>query len=258
MLVVGATLKGYAIEATDGPIGTVKSFLFDDTNWKVRWLVVKTGSWLSGREVLVHPSAIGTPDHDQRQLPVKLTRAKVKASPDIAEDLPVTRQMQSDIYDYYGWDPYWGPNYYGVGSFGLGAGSTFMPGQDHPRDSAVMEAEDMGRFAGDQHLRDMNAVTGYHVHATDGGIGHVENFLLDDATWAIAYLIVDTSNWWIGAHVLISPFAVKNIDWTDKQVHLNATRAQVKTSPKWDKETPVPSDYTAKLHTHYGWPGLGW
>ncbi len=258
MLVIGASLKGYAIAATDGEMGTVKTFLFDDTSWKIRWLVVETGSWLSGRQVLVHPSALGTPDHAQRRLPVRLSRAKVESSPDITQDLPVTRQMESEITDYYGWDPYWGPNYCGVGSFGLGAGSTFMPRQDRPRDAAVMAAKAMGQTDGDPHLRDMHAVVGYHIHATDGGIGHVENFLLDDATWAISYLIVDTSNWWMGEHVLISPFAVKDIDWTDRQVHLTTTREWVQASPKWDPEAPVSSDYAKHLHAHYGWPGLGW
>jgi hypothetical protein len=175
MLIAGSALKGYAIEASDGHIGTVKTLLFDDTTWKIRWLVVDTGNWLSGRQVLVHPSAVGTPDHEGRHLPVRLSKAQVEASPDIEQDRPVTMQMQSNVYSYYGWDPYWGPNFYGPVGFGLNPGIAFDWGGAYPgRDAVQMVSDD-----GDPHLRDMTALRGYHIHATDGAIGHVENFLLD-------------------------------------------------------------------------------
>lgn len=112
MLVAGSALKGYAIEASDGRIGTVKTFLFDDATWKMRWLVIDTGHWLTDRQVLVHPSAIGLPDHERQHMPVNLTKAQVEASPDIQQDRPVTMQMQDHLYDYYGWYPYWGPDYH--------------------------------------------------------------------------------------------------------------------------------------------------
>jgi hypothetical protein len=258
MLIVGSALKGYAIEASDGRIGTVKTLLFDDTTWKIRWLVIDTGYWLPGRLVLVHPSAIGAPDHEQRHLPVGLSKAKVETSPDIEQDRPVTMQMQSDLHSYYGWDPYWGPNFYGPVGFGIAPGATFDRGGTYPGEEAMREAVQMNCDDGDPHLRDMTALRGYHIHATDGTIGHVENFLLDDADWVIRYLIVDTRNWWPGAHVLIAPYAVKDIDWSDREVRLNVRRDQVKSSPKWDPVEIVEGDYERRLHNHYGWPGYGW
>ena len=119
MLEVGSALKGYAIEASDGRIGTVGDFLFDDRTWKVRWLVVDTGTWLTGRKVLVHPSAIGRADYERRELSVSLTKSQVKGSPDILQDQPVSQQMERRLYDYYGWDPYWGDNYFGMGSMDI-------------------------------------------------------------------------------------------------------------------------------------------
>ncbi|MGI4950511.1 MAG: PRC-barrel domain containing protein [Janthinobacterium lividum] len=254
MLIAGSALKGYAIEASDGRIGTVKTFLFDDTTWKIRWLVVDTGYWLTDRQVLVHPSAIGLPDHERQHLPVNLTKAQVEASPDIEQDQPVTMQMQNHLYSYYGWDPYWGPDYYGSGLSGIGASGIGMPffGQ-----GAVVDTDTLQRGSedGDPHLRSMNAVRGYHIHATDGSIGHVENFLIDDMTWAIRYLIVDTRNWWPGAHVLISPYAVDSIGWSENQVRLNVSREMVKSSPPWDPVAVVEQLYEHRLHKHYGWPG---
>jgi sporulation protein YlmC with PRC-barrel domain len=258
MLIAGSALKGYAIEASDGRIGTVKTLLFDDTTWKIRWLVIDTGNWLSGRLVLVHPSVIGTPDHEGQHLPVRLSKAQVEASPDIEQDRPVTMQMQSDLYSYYGWDPYWGPNFYGPVGFGIAPVASFDRGGTYPGEDAAREAVQMGCDDGDPHLRDMAALRGYHIHATDGTIGHVENFMLDDADWAIRYLIVDTRNWWPGEHVLIAPYAVKDIHWGDQEVRLNVTRDQVKTSPKWDPAELVEHVYERRLHHHYGWPGYGW
>ena len=263
MLIVGSALKGYAIEASDGRIGTVKTFLFDDTTWKIRWLVVDTGNWLSGRQVLVHPSAIGEPEHGRQSLPVRLSKAQVESSPDIAQDRPVTMQMQSDLYGYYGWDPYWEPDFFGSVGLGIDPGAFYDRGQTYPGEGALREAETMqiGPSLGndaDPHLRDMHAIRGYHIHASDGSIGHVENFLLDDSSWAIRYLIVDTRNWWPGAHVLIAPYAVGDIDWSERQVRLNVTRDQVKTSPPWDPAEAAERFYELKLHRHYGWPGYGW
>jgi hypothetical protein len=260
MLIAGSALKGYEIEASDGRIGTVKTFLFDDTTWKIRWLVIDTGHWLSRRQVLVHPSAIVAPDHERQSLTVRLSKAQVEASPDIEQDRPVSLQMESDLYGYYGWDPYWGPNFYGPVGFGIGPGAYGNRAEPYPGEAAVLEAERIqtGAHDGDPHLRDMNAIRGYHIHATDGSMGHVENLLLDDAAWAIRYLVVDTRNWWPGAHVLIAPYAVTSIDWTDQQVRLNVTREQVKTSPTWDPAEIVERAYERDLHHHYAWPGYGW
>ena len=273
MLIVGSALKGYAIEASDGRIGTVKTFLFDDRTWKIRWLVIDTGTWLTGRQVLIHPSAIGQPDHEEQHLPVHLTKAQVEASPDILQDQPVTMQMQSRLYDHYDWDPLWGPDFYGAGMTGLGMPGLGMSGLGMTglgmggglgtptlAEGRAMEADTMQRGAedGDPHLRSMTAVRGYHIHATDGSIGHVENFLLDDATWAIRYLIIDTRNWWPGARVLVSPYAVVSIEWGENQIRLNVSRDQVKASPPWDPVAVVDEIYEQRLHGHYGWPGYGW
>lgn len=257
MLMVASALKGYAIEATDGRLGTVKAFLFDDTTWKIRWLVVDTGHWLTDRQVLIHPSAIGLPDHQRQHLPVVLTKAQIEASPDIRQDQPVSMQMQNGLYGYYGWDSGWGPDYYGAGLSGIGTSGLGLPffGQAVPLQGDTMQ---VGTEDGDPHLRSIAEVTGYHTHATDGAIGHIENFLIDDVTWTVRYLIVDTRNWWPGAHVLISPFAVRSIDWTAREVRLNVSQAQVKGSPPWDPVAIVEQAYEQRLHTHYGWPGYGW
>lgn len=255
MLRVGSSLISYKITAQDGAIGTVSDFLFDDTTWKLRWLVVDTGNWLPGRLVLVHPSAIGVPHDGRETLPVHLTRKQIEDSPDLASDRPVSRQMESTVYGYYGWDPLWGDGYFGPGMMG----STLSPQPFFDRDaSRAMEGTILTDHDGDPHLRSMTVVKGYDLQATDGGIGHVENFLIDDASWQIRYLIVDTSNWWFGRHVLISPFAVRDIVWADATINVAINRDKVKTSPEWNPGELIDRAYQQQLHAHYQWPGYGW
>jgi hypothetical protein len=257
MLRVGSVLQGYSIEATDGGIGSVSDFLFDDSTWKIRWLVVDAGTWLTGRKVLVHPSALGTPDDARLQFPVKLTRQQVKDSPDVFRDQPVSRQMERNLYGYYGWDPLWGGSL-----FGMGSNAIAQPLVPRPffGDGTLMESAEVGMHPeeGDPHLRSMASIAGYHMHATDGVIGHVETLLIDDATWSVRYLIVDTRNWWFGNSVLVSPYAVKEIDWSINQIRLDVTRDQVKSSPPWQPAETVNEEYEKRLHAHYQWPGYGW
>ena len=258
MMLVGSALKGYAIEASDGRIGAVSDFLFDDRSWAIRWMVVDTGTWLAGRKTLIHPSAITSPDYALHEIAVRLTRQQVKDSPDILSDAPVSRQMETNLYGHYGWDPLWvGGNY--LANYASGMGGAFEPAEGR-FDAGLLEA---GRAASgasdsDPRLRSLTSVIGYHIQASDGPIGHVESFLVDDESWTIRYLIIDTKNWWPGRHVVMSPYAVRGISWTDRDVTLNVSQAAVEASPVWDPATMIHQAYEEDLHRHYGWPGHGW
>jgi len=250
MLWNASAIEGYAITASDGQLGTVSDFLFDDASWLVRWLVVDTGNWLSGRKVLLPPMVLGHPHPTEHTFPVRLTRQQVKDSPDINADQPVSRQMETHVYDYYGWYPYWESGLY-MGGFGymggIMAGPSAMDSRRHQRQFADTHRDD-----GDPHLRSIGAVTGYHIHASDGAIGHVEDFMLDDTDWSIHYLVVDTKNWWPGKKVLISPRSARGIDWSDRLVNLDADRQKVKDSPTYDASTTVDRAYEARYHSYYG------
>ena len=245
-----SALKNYRVEASDGGLGTVSDFLFEDTSWVIRWLVVDTGNWLSGRKVLLPLSALGQPDPSPRQFPIKLTKQQVKDSPDIDTDRPVSRQHENHVYSYYGWDPYWDAGFFppvGAMATPFVAPQTFS-GQK-PRDSAGADA----RPEGDPHLRSIGEVTGYHVHASDGEIGHVEDFLVDDAEWRIRYIEVDTSNWWFGKKVLIAPRLVRQINWAERLIDLDVDRQKVEGSPRYDPSMTVDGAYEAQFQNYYGY-----
>jgi hypothetical protein len=253
MLQVISALKGYAIETSDGGMGTVANFLFDDASWRVRWLVVDCGTWLTGRKVLIHPSAISRADLEHQRFLVSLTKRQVELSPELAEDQPVSQQMENQLYSYYGWDPHWSGPYLSETPGAIA--SPYMP---PPYFGLGLSAGESARLPGsDPHVRSVAEVTGYHIHAIDGEIGHVENFMIDDGDWSVRYFIVDTGNWWFGKRVLISPLAVRTIDWFDHRVELDASREKVKSSPPWDPLDTFTQLYAKQLHNHYGWPQSG-
>ncbi len=248
MLWNASSINGYAIEASDGRLGTVRDFLFEDANWIVRWLVVDTGNWLSGRKVLLPLAALGQPDPARREFPVKLTRQQVKESPGIDTDQPVSRRMEAHVYDHYECDPYWG----GGPHFRPGVTAPFIEplvqSKSKPRAQDLAETQ---RGLGDPHLRSIAVVTGYHIHATDGEIGHVEDLLLNDVGWSIRYVVVNTQNWWPRKKVLIPPRSVQEIDWAGKLMRLAVTRQMVKLSPPYDWTMTVDQTYEALLQDHY-------
>jgi hypothetical protein len=250
MLSNASVINGYAIAANDGRLGTVSDFLFDDASWLVRWLVADTGKWLSGRKVLLPFSVLGRLDPNGREFAVGLTMAQVRDSPDINTERPVSRQLETNIYDYYGWQPYWSTDLL-AGGYGYGGGAKSVS----PVPESRLLAEDIAaaqRSNDDPHLRSVEAVTGYHIHASDGEIGHVEDFLVDDVDWSIKYLVVDTKNWWPGKRVLISPRSAQEIDWTNNVVNLNVDRKRVKDSPAYDPSTMVDRAYEKTFRSHYG------
>ena len=254
-------LENYQISATDGQIGHVKDFYFDDDAWVVRYFVVDAGSWLSSRKVLISPIAVQHPDWLERTLPVTLTKEQVKNSPDIDTDKPVSRQNEEQYLGYYGYPYYWG----GGGMWGEGLYPYAMdPGfagygvnrVERERElEAYLRAERARHRNDDPHLRSCNAVVGYHIHATDGEIGHVSGFLVDDETWAIRYLVVDTSNWWVGHKVLIAPPWIKGVNWSDEIVSLDLSRESIKNSPPYDAATDWSREQDLSLYRHYGRSG---
>lgn len=97
----------------------------------------------------------------------------------------------------------------------------------------------------------MQEVTGYPIQAADGEIGHVEDFVLDDETWTIRYLIVDTRNWWPGKKVLVSPRWIERVSWSERKVFVNLPREIIKQSPEFTEDSLITRDYETALHRHY-------
>ena len=250
MLIKATDTTGYDVQASDGTLGTVCDLLFDDASWTVRWLVVETGSWWADHRVLIPASALGHPDPEGRRFPVNLTMAQVKGSPDVDTHRPVSRQFESSAYDYYGYSPYWGTDLY-MGGFGYWGGMAPMAPspETEPRAEEIAQVQ---RRNDDPNLRSVADISTYHIHATDGEIGHLSDVLIDDSDWSVKYLIVNTSNWWQGKEVLISPRSTESIRWTENLIYLGVNRDRVRTSPEYDASHPITTAFDTEMASHYG------
>jgi len=225
-------------------LGRVEDFYFDEDKWTVRYIVVTTGTWLTGRSVLVSPLSVDRLRWNDGRVDVRLTEAQIKAAPSADLAQPISQQWEAEYSMYYGIPNYWaGPGIWGIGmtpSEALSAVEVTPPSTPVPRDT--------------RHLRAVKEVAGYHIHARDGEIGHVDDFLTDDRSWTIRYLMIDTSNWIGGRTVLIPPEWAHRIDWADKQVYVDVTREAVKESPEYDPAADIDGKYEQRLADAYRRP----
>jgi hypothetical protein len=212
-------LYGSKLAAQDGDIGHAKDFYFDDKSWVIRYLVANTGSWLKERLVLLTPHAFGKWDEAAGTLHVNLRKAQIEKSPPIASHATVSRQYEIEYYRYYGWPAYWnGDAMWGAGSF---------PMVMHPPAAEMDRDYRRHHHRADKHLRSAQAVKGYSVQATDGAIGHVGGFLIDDRSWAITELVVDAGSWISCKEVRIPPDKVDRISYEDSSVYVSLTKADI-------------------------------
>lgn len=239
-------LERYKVSATDGDIGSVMNFLLDDQRWIVRYLVVETSGFLDRRRVLISPISFRQAEWSTHRFHLALTMDKVKNSPSVDVDKPVSRQHELEYYGYYGYPYYW--EYSGL--WGMGA----YPGllADGMWNQAT--AEQSAKVSGDVHLQSARDLRGYHIQGSDEAIGHVEDFLVDDETWEVRYLVIDTSNWWFGKKVLVAPHWASRISWDERKVYVDMSRQQIKNSPEWDATAAINREYEARLYDYYGRP----
>ena len=243
MLNKAKTLKGYKLDSLDGEFGEVKEFYFDDRHWTVRYLVANTGAWLTGRQVLISPYALVAAIKAEHHIAVDLTQKQIEESPSLNSDKPVSRQFEESYSGYFGYPMYWG----GPMSWGMYP----LPMRDREQWKIPSRSEETW----DPCLRSTNAVSGYSIQATDGEIGHVEDFVIDDETWAIRYLVVATRNWWPGKKALVSPQWIERVSWDKSDVVVNLSREAIKKSPEYTGESLLTRDYETELHRHYDRPG---
>lgn len=240
-------LKGYSIFATDGLIGNIEEFYFEDTNYVIQYIVANTGNWLTGKQNLISPFRISHLDKEKGQIHVALTKEQVINSPTIDKHRPVSRQMEKIISDYYGASYYWDQRPDLNASQLAIANAAAATVKSALTTQSVVSTEPTP----DVHLRSVQEVASYEISALDGLIGTVVDFILETDNWKIHYLTIDTGNWLPGKHVLISAGWVEHINWSQRKVKVNLTRQQIEKSPNFDKVTEITREYETRLKNHY-------
>lgn len=237
-------IEDYKVSATDGDIGTVSDFYFDDHHWTIRYLIVDTGGfWQGASRALISPAAFGAAEWSTRKFHLAMTREKVKNSPALPDEGPLSHQYEQKYHQYYNWPYYWGNG----GIWGDGTTPSLLAASTwkEPEESLVVR---------DRHLRRTREVVGYRIQGTDAEIGKVVDFIVDDLTWTIRYLVVDTGGWWLGRNVLLSPRWIEKISEEDEKVLVNLPRDAIKGGPEWKPEQPVNREYETRLFDYYGRP----
>jgi hypothetical protein len=242
-------LRGFSIGATDGDIGGVEDFYFDDQHWTVRYLVVDTGRWLPGRRVLISPMAFRGIDWEQGRFDVALNRAKVKDSPDVTVDQPISRRSEVALARYYGFPYYWvgGPLAWGPFT-NPGALTADIP----PRLESDLSRVEHHDTEDDPHLRSARDTIGHTIRAEDGDIGYLDDYLLDEETWTIRYLVVETRNWWPGKKVLVSPEWIERVSADDAVIDAGVRRDAIRQAPEYDVSRAFDRDLERQLHEAHG------
>jgi len=218
-------LHGRKLGASDGEIGHVKDFYFDDQSWAVRYVVVDTGSWLPGRKVLISPHAFGNLHQDGNALRVNLTREQIETSPPIYAHEPVSRQYEVAYFQHYGWPSYWGGSE--LGGVGL-----FPMASRVPHDTSLPVGSG-GENVGDPHLRSAHAVMGYSVQGHDGEVGSVADFMMDGESWLISLIVVETGHWMAGKKIALPTSQVDRISYDESKVSVGVAKETIEQTPAY-------------------------
>lgn len=223
-------LCGHSLAGSDGDIGHVKDFYFDDQSWAIRYVVADTGNWLTGRQVLLSPHAFVRLDPEAKALRFNLTRQQIGSSPSIDSHRPVSRQYEEEYYRYYGWPFYWE----GGGMWGAAPYPIVTPavGRDNQRHHGHNQRDDV-------HLRSSKSVTGYEIQALDGGIGAVSGFMVDDKGWVIRDLCVEAGPWYSGKEVFIAPERIERISYEESKVFVNLTFGDIRRTAEHELVEPT-------------------
>jgi len=221
-------LIGSAVRAEDGELGRVEDFYFDDHKWTIRYMIVNTGQWLQGRHVLISTVALKKPEWNSRVFPVSLTKQQVRNSPTIDTDKPVFRQHEAQLHQYYDWAIYW--------PTGL-----------------ERYANARGKSA-DPHLRSTRHVAGYSVQATDGEMGHVQDFIVDDETWSIRYVVVRIRHWMSEKNTLVFSPWIRSVGSDESAVLVDLSRQSIANAPSFEQSRSVSRAYETRLFEHHGRP----
>lgn len=233
-------MRGYTVKATDGEIGKIHEFYFDDNAWTVLYLIAEIGNWLASHNVLISTSLIEKPI--LASVPISISKEQVKRSPKVTSEKPVSQQHEllSDTIKR----PYWN-------SF-LIHNTDVTPEMFY--NLIIPNKNKSGTESFNPHMRSSREVLGYHIKADDGEIGYIEDFILDTETWIIRYIVIDTKNWLPGKKVMLGITWLNDISYEESIAFINLSRRFIEHCPEYDPAAPINREYEERLYGYYDRP----
>ncbi len=256
MLFTLKEVQDYQLRAVDGDFGKMKTFLLDDFEWVIRYLVVEVGS----RDVLLSVLAVGEPDRDHKVLPVDVSKDKVMNSPTFDIHQPLSRETEREFSDYFEWPYYWEPD--DVPNT-LPGDLTAVPLIDMELDREEKEGEqalipETGTTGPEtdqpnDRLRSTQALFGDTIHTTNDNraAGKLFDIVTQSENWNILYLVVDTGGLLSGKKVLVSPNWVRKIDEAGSRIYVNLKQETIQNSPEFQSIHDLDGDYQSRLDDYY-------
>ncbi len=240
-------LKGFSVETSDGMKGKIKDFLFDEDNWKVRYLDADFGGFFKDKRVLLPIDVMKEPQWDDRNVSLKAMAEQIKKSPSPEEKPTVSREYEKELMKHYGFATYWSSGYIPPTHAGL-----YYPVRPIYVPTREVSEEKISEEKLGSKLRSFNEVKGYHLLATDAQLGHVEDIIADDTDWQMIYLVVDTSNWrpWSKKVILLINWLDK-ISYETREVSINVHTEVIKNAPEFDPHKPLEQAFEESLTDYY-------
>lgn len=250
MLVKTSALLNRPVETKNGSLGKTDDVLVDDHSWVTRYLIVNTGSWLVRKKVLVSPLSVAHKAQCEGAISLNLTREELESSPDIDMELPVSRQHEAEYYRHFKWPYYWT----GAGIMGTAAyAHPHAPREDSgPFANMIPDETPEEHQARDSHLRSIRDLKGYSIESADfKDFGHIQDFYIDDRTWAIHYVVLDTGRWLHGKTILLPPEWVQTVQWSERRLQVNLPQNIIQGAPVFDLQKPIEESTEQALHRYY-------
>jgi hypothetical protein len=243
MIRLFSDVKGTIVRASDGDIGKIIDYYFDDQSWAIRYLVVDVGTLVFGGFALISPISVSDTDWKGHRISLSIDRDRVASSPTTDILRPISRQYEAEYYHYYGYPLYWtGPGIWGAQATPealiaatppVTAGGAATP---EAAENLVADSQAGGKME-DSRLRSAKEVAGYHIRATDREVGHLDDYLLDPQTWVIESIVIDTSNWPGGKSVVLAREQIERVDWASRRILVNMTSDEVRNNPEFSEST---------------------
>ncbi|MDQ0207815.1 PRC-barrel domain-containing protein [Alkalicoccobacillus murimartini] len=259
MFIQAKTLESFSMNATDGELGSIADLYFESNTFTLRYFVGDTRTWFFGGKVLLSPEAVTSIDAEKEHINVNETKEQIKNSPKPSEHEPVSRQYEAELRDHYGWKHYWGAPIGGVGA-GMGTpgaypaapGLIIPPPVSNPQsDQGEYESEALSHQTNHNFLQSINDLRGYTIHAKNGEVGKVLDFMLNEHDWSINYIIVDVGGVFTREPVPLAAEWITDISWQDKTITVNVEKELIERAPNYELHEPFTREHEAELYSHY-------